>query len=76
MKKIKTQLRLRGGRITFFKYTKGSHKKKGNVLTSVVALNLEREAMASKASGAKQKRLEGKIQLSSDKHSQTMMQTL
>lgn len=34
MRKIRTQLRLRGGRITFFKYTKGSHKKKGDVLMS------------------------------------------
>lgn len=34
MRKIRTQLRLRRGRITFFKYTKGSHKKKGDVLMS------------------------------------------
>lgn len=34
MRKIRTQLRLRRGRIAFFKYTKGSHKKKGDVLMS------------------------------------------
>lgn len=66
---------MRGGRITVFKYIKGSCKKKGNVLLSLSTLRMEREVMAYKAAEDKQKRLEVKVQPSSGKDSQAMRQT-
>lgn len=60
MRKIRIQLRPRGGRIAFFKYAKGSHKKKGDVLTSLVAWNIEREICLKKHQGPSRKDLRGK----------------